>query len=202
MKYRNQNSFGKHHDLSIEDVGPFMTHTDKMLAQLAQKVRVLPKVDKKGRSECPFAEDLYADKEEAAAKVREALSEIPLYLGVVDREILRCKRNLNQVHTDAASLHLDKVQGRYHNAEETYRFQRNKYMQVRQRLIDLQTRAQKALQTARASEWPTGKPQKRGHGSAPVGIAPASHAKGSLGPSLPTEINGLLSLKPFNRRDV
>ncbi|MDY6838835.1 MAG: hypothetical protein SWH78_12770 [Thermodesulfobacteriota bacterium] len=179
-----------------------MTHTDKVLAQLAQKVRVLPKVDEKGRSECPFAEDLYAAKEEAAEKVREVLDKMPGYLRAVDREILRCKRNLAQVRSDAASLHLDKAQGKYHSAQENYRFQHKKYMQVRQRLIDLRSQAQKALQKACANKWPAGKPQKKFHGSAPARIAPASHAKGSLGPSLATEVNSLLSLDHFSRKDV
>ena len=67
MKSRSTSPQGrpdKTRDLSLKNLDSFMHHMNGLLKKLVDKVNVLPRVDDKGGSECPFAEDLYAEKEE------------------------------------------------------------------------------------------------------------------------------------------
>jgi hypothetical protein len=80
---------------------------------LTSKLEILPRVNEKGGSECAFAEDLFAQKEEAAAELREDLSKLLSRKRELDEELARCHHNLNQVGIDATRL-------RTHPALEAY----------------------------------------------------------------------------------
>ena len=55
----------------LEHVDSFIGNMEIFLNKLDDDIRMLPGVDKNGNSECPFAEQLYVQKEESASKVVE-----------------------------------------------------------------------------------------------------------------------------------
>jgi hypothetical protein len=197
-------------DLNLKDVDSFMNYLAKLLETLQSKVDVLPKVDDKGRSECPFAENLYAQKEEAADKVTEELNKASRYMALLEQEIARLRRNLSQIEGDSSSLHLDQAKEKYLTAKQFQEIHIQKNIQRKKRLSDLIARAEKLLQHARKKMWPGGKPKDRFHppplmdrepnsGGVADFQATSSLALSSQRPEIKNEIDNLMSLGPLNR---
>ena len=72
--------------------------------ELLRSLEILPRVDEEGGSDCPFAENLFAQKEQAAATLREDLSELLSIKQELVEEIGRLRENLDLVNFDAAKL--------------------------------------------------------------------------------------------------
>ena len=75
------------------------------IKELDTEVRELPRLDRNGQSECPFAAQLYAQKERKAAKVAELLTRMRYKLETIDTEIVRCLKNLHVVGEGSAKIH-------------------------------------------------------------------------------------------------
>ena len=73
-------------DLSLEYLNSFLSYMPKRLDELLDAVKILPKVNQDGTSECPFAEDLYVQKDELAEKVEKEAKRIQPYLRLVEKE--------------------------------------------------------------------------------------------------------------------
>ena len=56
-------------DVDLQAACDCIRKTDRAVEELVQAARVLPRVEEDGTSECPFAEELYARKEEAQMEV-------------------------------------------------------------------------------------------------------------------------------------
>lgn len=207
-----QDKSQEHDDLRLEDVNSFMSYMAGLLENLLNRANVLPEVDETGYSECPFAEDLYADKEEAVEKVTEELKKLPRYVNLVDQELARLRRNLAQISADASSLHLDQAKEKYLFAKRSLELHIEKNLRRREDLMDLNSRAEKLLGRARAKKFPGKEPGKRFHpspalnagsiSSGAVGIrgrAPLSPS--STRPSLKTEVDSLISLGPIGDKN-
>ena len=87
--------------------------------RLGRALEVLPRVDEDGHSECPFAEQLYRQKEEAAHEARAATAPVKHALQVVQKEHTRCRRAL--VAMDSASNRLRQVVTRVRLHEDAQR---------------------------------------------------------------------------------
>jgi hypothetical protein len=75
------------------------------IKQLDAAIRMLPRIDRNGESECPFAAQLYVQKEQKAAKVGDELTAMRHLLEMIDEEIMRCHKNLRVVSQGSAKIH-------------------------------------------------------------------------------------------------
>ena len=211
LKENDQRTRPKEQDhLSLRDVDSFILSMNRYVEELLNKVKVLPRVDPKGNSECPFAEDLYAEKEEAAEKVEMDSRKLRSYLRLVEEEIARCTANSERISADARSLYLDEAKERYAVAGQTQDYQTTRAIQQRKALTDLISKIEKALALARSNVFPGRKPKKSFQ--PPVGALGSWGATGSADrtapksfserPSFETEINSLISLGPLGRKDI
>jgi len=128
--------------LHVKDLKSAMAALEGDLEHLQQKYKVLPKVEEDGSSECPFAEDLYAAKEEAVEKVNDRLQEVRGYLPVIEREIARCSKNLNTISSDQQKLHDENAKEKYQNALHAKQHQYGKAVDQRKALLEMIKRAE------------------------------------------------------------
>ena len=194
----------KHDNLTLRDVNSSERYMSKLLDTLETKTNVLPKVDEKGNSECPFAEDLYAQKEQAVEKVAEHIEKLRRLLGILEEELARLRANLARVQADARSLHLESAKERYLSAKQGLEHHIQKNLERRKELLELIAHAEEMLRLAQTKKWPLGRPEERMRfpviSSGPErgfrsGVA--SSAPASSGPSLRREVDSLYSLGPL-----
>ena len=198
--------------LKVEDVDSFMKFFSGEIDQLISKARMCPKVDEEGRSDCPIkiAEELYLQKEEMEQKVVNGVNKLRQYMVLVDKEIEKFYGNLNRIRADANTLHFKQAKEKYADAIHACEFHIEKNEQRRKALLDLNLRAEEALNIARSKKWPFGKPKERYRPPAVMPGEPTSTAaKGFRGPA-PVEsitalppiekaIDSLISLGPIHR---
>ena len=111
----SDNAAGKDakHEVSDRDrlrlLSSTLDHAGKRIDELDTKVGILPKVDEQGRSDCPSAEHLYAEKQEAEETLEGKVEELRACMAAVQRELGRCEQNRAQIAADAGGLHLDQA---------------------------------------------------------------------------------------------
>jgi hypothetical protein len=150
-------------DLKLEDLNSYIGHVEAVLDELQSKSSQLPKVDEKGNSECPFAEELYAYKEEAVILVKEESIQLRPYLGLVKKEIVRCRKNLEQIRADEANLEVYETKEEYDLAREAQQNGLDHFIGLENTLIDLLIRKDELLKEAgeERNKWPLGKPRRK-----------------------------------------
>lgn len=160
--------------------------------QLEQAINSLPAVDKNGGSECPFAAELYARKEALEEKVSHWVEELNRFLGFLENEIKRCKKNLETIGADASRLHLTETKQEYANAEFEQLSQYRSAVQDRDAVYITLMKARAVLKVSRTRKFPGGAPSVNdgafGTNSPERGVS----SQGNLG----SEVEGLLSLGP------
>jgi hypothetical protein len=200
-------------DLDLKDVDSYTSFLEKLLETLQSKINVLPKVDDKGRSECPFAENLYAQKEEATSNVIEELKKASRYLALLEQEISRLRQNLAQIESDTGALHLDQAKEKYITAKRSQEIHIEKNIHRKMRLSDLIARAEKLMQLAHKKKWPGGKPKERfrtpplmAGGPTGVGATGFQNAIPDVplppSPAFKTEIDSLMTLGPLGKKNI
>lgn len=194
--------------LNIKDLDSAMDSFRSELEHLSKRIDILPRVEKDGSSECHFAEDLYADKEEAAEKVAQRLRDIKGYMPLAEREIARCSHNLSTISSDKGRLRDDEAITQYQDALHAQQYHYQKAVERRKALQELIQQAEQLLSKANTKKYPGKKPEKRFR--PPVGLlgglpspgasmaAPISISPAFDRPSLPrSELGDLLSLGPL-----
>ncbi|NUM53456.1 MAG: hypothetical protein HUU46_07420 [Candidatus Hydrogenedentes bacterium] len=158
--------------------------------QLRDAVAALPKVDQRGHSECNFAEDLYAQKEEIDQHVRTQLSRFQGYRTFIYRELTRLSRQAGDVGRAAGALHHDAPKGHLHQGEDAILQDIRWLEDVRKTGATVLEGLEAALALSATKRWPLGKPQKRfrvapqsGPAQVPIFLPPE--------PSLEAEIEAL-----------
>ena len=181
-----------------------------LLENLSKKTTELPKVDDEGNSECPFAEDLYAEKEEAIERVAEELNQLRRDREVVDQVVERHRRSLDVIRTDAGSLHSERAKEQYSFAGLSQEHSCREAIRCQNELSEIISWAENTLAMARSREFPGGKPQKKfrppaglANGLASSGTTEVqSQASGSPSKqSFENEINNLMDLGPLGQKD-
>lgn len=204
----DQNQIRENGVIDMDSVDSSMGFMEELLKNLSSKVQELPDLDGKDPSECEFAEDRYAEKEEMVEKVSERLNELHRHKEILDREIERCKNNLDIIETDASSLSLDEAKENYLFAKLSQEFDYKKAVCLRQEISDLISYSKKTLEVAALKKFPGKKPEKKfrpppevfenlaGRDSTGLkSIQPSSpHAPG---PFSNKEIDSLLSIGPL-----
>ena len=161
QKERSANWKPREKTLHVKDLKSAMAALEGDLEHLRQKFKVLPKVEEDGSSECPFAEDLYAAKEEAVAKVTDRLQKMRGYLPLIEREISRCTKNRNTLNSDRQKLHDENAREQYQFALHAQQYQYQKAVDQKKALLELIRRAEQLLKHANAKQYQGKKPEKR-----------------------------------------
>jgi hypothetical protein len=146
--------------LDLESIDSDTRQMDALLKKLEQKASVLPKVEKDGYSECPFARDLYSVKEEAEEKVTTHLKKLRRNVAVLKKEIYKCKKNLQLIQSDANHLHLEDTIRNYAIAEGSLERYYTKAVDLKPMLDERIAHAIEMLNKTKGKKWPLGKAGK------------------------------------------
>lgn len=163
-----------------------LAETDRLVADYLQISHSLPAVDAEGQSECPFAEELYAKKQEAEQKLSGQLSILHTYLSAVGQEIARCKRNLVVISSHETMLNRDDARRNYTDAEVAQAAQYKQFLQKRDRIQEMIERVQDALAESQSKQFP-------GEEARP--LPPRTDS------SIGDELEHLLALGPVGKRE-
>jgi len=107
------------------------------MKKLATAVSGLPQVSKEGHSDCPFAKQLYVQKEEAHNKADAALSRLERVLEDVNKEIARCRNNMKLLEQGKDDLKTPRTRGGYSGAITAQAGQYKRALEQRKKLLDL-----------------------------------------------------------------
>ena len=94
-----------------------MKQTDELVQELVEAVKVLPKADDNGSSECDFAAELYAKKQESQERLHDHLGVLDQHLEDLSEAALRMEEGLEAIRSDRGSLHNQQAQDQYSVAE-------------------------------------------------------------------------------------
>ena len=114
----------------------------------------LPLVEPDGDSDCPFAEHLYAQKEEAEAKLVHTMSWFEDLLPVLDRKVERCRRNRSLVHSHAEMLNGVDPKKKYESAKRGLQQQYQEALDERKQAGFLLEKAKLVLARSQSLKFP------------------------------------------------
>ena len=192
--------------LDLESIESDIRSMDHLLRTLEKKSGILPKVDKEGNSDCPFAQDLYSVKEEAEEKVINHLKKLRMDHKALMKEISRCRKNLQLIQSDTNRLHLEDTLKAYKEAEGSLECYYKRAIETKARLIESMVDVRKMLDKTKEKKWPLGKARKTDDESVPA-LFGVRHLENEgtfkksdsniLEPDLGKEIDSLMGLGPM-----
>lgn len=139
--------------------------------ELQQSVRSLPKVDPKGNSECPFAEELYAKKEELQKKVEYRFEQLHVYLELVEEIINEIKKDLGLITYQEDQLQRQPPKQHYSDAKTELAGKYQQHRNLQEEVKRVMQVVDEVLQQAVAKRYPGKIPQKwPGHSRRPAPI--------------------------------
>jgi len=179
------------------DLHSKLDEIDHNIDDLEQAMRVLPHVEDDGGSDCPFAGELYAKKEECQEKVESGVERMQGYDADLDGEIQRLKANLHQIQDDAEGLNLPEVKERYAEAEGDLQKRCRNLASDRDAISVVMARAAGVLAVSQKRKYPGGVPHGLSRGAAAPPEGPQS-PEPQPGPQPPgKDLGGLLELGPL-----
>jgi len=183
--------------LQKSDLMTVVPAISKRVDELEQAVRILPTVEEDGSSECPFARELYAKKEELEQQVTSDIDVLNDFLVKLDKEIERCGKNLAQIQADSAKLNLQEPQDCYVQAELEQQKEYKDAVKDREDVYAVLVKAEAILKITQRKKYPGEEPQ--GQDQSPISfpdhvqIPPSESQPDTLG----GEVDGLISLGPL-----
>jgi len=136
-----------------------LRETMTCVAALHEAIRGLPEVDEDGRSECPFAEKLYAQTEGRIDRLGQLSGLLHSSLAETQKEIRRCGRNRNIVVDDHRRLHGAEARARYVNADDLLARQHRAHLRDRDEILAALKAVDEALDVAYGRLFPGRKPR-------------------------------------------
>ena len=181
-------------------VGPalksFLGLAERDVGHLQSLTNSLPVVEEDGSSECPFAEKLFAEKEEAERKVAGHVQKLNRCLVELGRELDRCRGNLQRIEVDQQSLRLTKPINEYSRAALAQRDQCYHAQNDQEAVTIVLSRAEAVLEAARNHKFPGREPRNRSSSAPPLPTPDrVGNARGNT--SLGGEVKNLISLGPI-----
>jgi hypothetical protein len=146
---------------------PFGSRTygfEKLMDKLQDALSVLPRVDPDGSSECPFAEQLFAQKEEPEAEVIKGVSDMKDLLQSAQDCVREARQKVKGKWVDPKRYELASNAKMYYDARSTDSFEEACYLQAlcdHKRIQNALERADELLRKSRAKQWPLGRPKRR-----------------------------------------
>ena len=176
-----------------------IAEAERRISALESSTRVLPKVDDEGSSDCPFAGNLYTQKEEAEEKVIEIIGRLERYQDLVEKELARCRRNLKRIELDAKTVRLKTVKDKYYQAANAQESEYLKAVQQKKTLKELISRCNEVLANSRKKRWPGKKPVKKEktRSAPPVKTRAMLQRESQKSSAKSGDLNGLFSLGPL-----
>ena len=142
----------------LPDAQEYAGAAGALTRKLQDAVAALPKVAPDGSSECPFAEALYARKEELEPQLSGQVNLLQGHLEALEKKLRRCRERLSVIRRDKSQLASHGAIDEYSQAE---REQRKKCLALaRQRIALLRVigQARAALAASRSKKYPGKKP--------------------------------------------
>jgi hypothetical protein len=158
----------------------------------------LPEVNEDGSSECPFAQSLYAKKEELEEQVTHDLEKLKRYAKVLDNEIQRCQRNLAKIQADGGKLNLLETSEHYSHAANAQQQHLKSAIEDKDAISVVLSKAQAVLNVSRTRKYPGKKPQEQPFPMPPFGTPGSTCIRTSTGEP-GSELTGLISLRPLGK---
>ncbi len=147
-------------NVNLKEAEKGLESTKKCMEDLDRSVHSLPSVDEDGNSECPFAEELYAQKEELQKTLEARLKDLFEMMKAVDAEIQRCRKNLAVVTAHHDSIHGEKVRDKYSDEEFKLAERIKQLTEIREQIQKAIKAVQKALAESKARYYPGTKPDE------------------------------------------
>lgn len=174
-----------------------------LINRLEKAMASLPHVNDEQESECPFAEDLYAQKEELEQELIPKAEVLKRYMVGLENEVQRCRNNLARIQADYAKLNLQETSAHYSEAIEAQLQLLRSATQDRDAVSIVLAKAEAVLKVSRTRKYPGRKPQRQ----YPFpGAKPGDMPKSSQLPNTPStrgepddEVDGLISLGPLKQ---
>lgn len=171
-----------------------MGELEPLLEELENYYPMMPNVQQNGTSECPFAEDMYRKKQKLENKVSEKANTLRDMDAELNREVERCRRNLQRISSDAAKINSGATREKY--AEGIGR-QENEYVQataLKNEVAELLYRADATLAASRKKTFPM--PLEDRMPSGGLQMCASSYPDANSDLELTQEVNDLLSMGP------
>jgi hypothetical protein len=146
--------------ITIAEIESFLPKAAGCIEELLRAARSLPKVDKDGSSECPFAEEWYAKKEEAQEKVSKCLKRLNKYSCWITKEISRCKNNMTVISAHQDQLNNDRPRKYFSEAEAKLAALYKRLISLLEKVKEMFTKAQEAIREAAQKQYPGKIPNK------------------------------------------
>lgn len=187
-------------DLDIQrNLPQIVSEAQRGIVSLNNAVDALPFVDERGRSECHFAESLFAQKEEAEDKLRARKPFLQKCLMAIEEEQGKRAGERATILADAGKLALDAPRDYYDKALMQQGKRCDEIKEQCQEMQNLIDRTEAALARAAKHKWPLGIPRKPFQLPDEAGVGSADDAAvGAAGIGAPaagrvSDIDGLLN---------
>lgn len=125
-----------------------------VLKALRDAIGILPRVDSDGQSECPFAAQLFTQKDNAAEKVEKLHAYMSNYLQTVDEEIQRCHHNLRAWREEVRERWQDRRERERQISESCYLEDLNSATKVREVVAKAIAEMEQALAISARHTYP------------------------------------------------
>ena len=180
--------------------------SDSALAdQVESANKNLPYVDDNQGSECPFSEQLFAQKEELEQELISKVKVLKRYHKVLSSEVDRCMKILQEIQADSAKLKLQETSKHYSQAQEAQQSQYDSAVDDRDAVSVVLKKAQAILNMSRSRKYPGKTPEEQFPFPAgmPGPLSSAAQTPGSQSPAggLSNEISGLISMGPLEQTE-
>jgi hypothetical protein len=165
--------------------------------RLDRALSSLPYVAPDGGSECPFAEQLFFQKEEQEQTVAHDVDTLRRHLRRLEYEIGRCRGNLEQIQADGGTLKLKEASEHYSQATEVQQRELEAVIDDRDAVLTVLMRAEAVLKVSRTRKFPGREPREQYPFPAPTPGVPSSGRIQPAPSGLGSELGKLLSLGPL-----
>ena len=183
-------------EMCIADVEMHLSYAKSCIQELQCAVRRLPKVDKDGSSECPFAEDIYANKEDAQKQAVHCQSQLDKSLQWIEGQIHSCSNDLAVITAHESQLHKDRPRSHFSDAEAKLAAYYNRLVKLKETVKDAFKEVQEAIIQASQKQYPGKIPQPSGFPK--LDDRPASFGDGISCPDFDHQIRDIVSRGPID----
>ena len=126
----------------------------QLVGQLESVISRLSYVKEDNIAESSYAEKLRLEKRRLQIELAFWLQELIRYLVYLNKEVLRCKRNLKRIRADAEKIKLEQVRERYSRAEREQETQYRLAVQDRNAVHNVLEKVKAVLEVSETGQFP------------------------------------------------
>jgi len=140
----------------------YVSEAHSAAVALRQTCALLPKVDELGRSDCHFAEQLFAQKEEKEKQVRRLLEQFQAYRAAIGQELPTALARVARIEATEQRLHGDGAKRQVDQAALEAQAAYAKLVHQQQQALIVIEELVAVFNVAASKKWPLGPPKKAG----------------------------------------